>query len=69
MEWTADISNDPSKEYQLCIELYEGEQHRGTISRDKSGQLVLKIFPGDGSFEVPCDWLRTIVESAEKDLR
>lgn len=68
MSWSADIGNDPERDYDLCIELYEDDHHRATLYRGESRRLVLKVFPGQEAFEVPGAWLRDIIDGAEKDL-
>ena len=44
MAWTADLTNDPDKGYALCIDLWEGEEHRGRIERDATGELALRVY-------------------------
>ena len=68
MPWTADVSNDPADEHNLRIELYEDDQHRATLHRGKSGQLMLTVFPDQGPVVVPAGWLRDIIDGAERDL-
>lgn len=65
MDWTADITNDPDRDYTLCIELWEGEEHRGRIDRDASGELVLRMY---GEAVVPAAWLAKLLAQAEKEL-
>lgn len=69
MDWTADIANDPTRDHQLCIELREGDRHRGTVFRNQAGEIRVKLYPcADGAIDVPGGWLKEILEGAENDL-
>lgn len=62
--WTAEITNDPERDYSLIIEILEEEQARARIER--SGQaLVLRVYVDD--VQIPIDWLKEIIEQAQKD--
>jgi hypothetical protein len=72
-KWNADITNDPDDDFNLYIELLEGEdqeseEYRGRITRNANDDLILTIYPSDSSVEIPLDWLLSIVAGAEKDL-
>ncbi len=66
--WKADITNDPRQNYDLIVEIYDNDLHRGTISRSSSGDLKLTIHKTDEAIEIPARWLREILERAERDL-
>lgn len=68
--WHADITNNPDRDFELWIDLYEGPSHRGTILRDPAGSLVLRWFtePDKPAVDVPAAWLCSILASAEVDL-
>lgn len=66
--WTADITNDPDQDFDLCIEIYQGDAHRGTILRDASGALVMTIYPSPQAFQMPAQWLAEVLQSAAREL-
>lgn len=69
MAWTADITNDPDRDYALCIELWEGDTHRATLYRASEGDLRLTLHPSDANaIEIPARWLAEVLSSAERDL-
>jgi hypothetical protein len=67
-DWHADVTNDPSRDYDLCIELSQGSHVRGTVSRNGLGELVLMWFASETPVEVSAAWLAGILESAETEL-
>ena len=67
--WTAEITNDPERNYELYIELLEDSEYRGRIFRGDSKELILEIYGGEGSFQVPLSWLREIIDGAQHDLK
>jgi hypothetical protein len=58
--WTAEITNDPERDYSLIIEILEEEQARAARARiERSGQeLVLRVYVDD--VQIP-------IEQAQKD--
>ena len=68
--WRAEIVNDPTRDFELCVELYESEYHRATIRRHLSGALVLVWFLSlDADIvEVPAKWLQELLNRAEREL-
>lgn len=67
-EWLAEITNDPRRDYDLCIVISESDRHRGTIARTESGELILTIDPLEAPVEIPARWLAEILLGADKDL-
>jgi hypothetical protein len=67
-EWTAEITNDPDHDYDLYIELLEGDEYRGRIFRTTSGELALGLYEGHSAIEIPLDWLLKVAEGAKRDL-
>ena len=65
MGWTADLSNDPNNGYALCVDLWEGEEHRGRIERGPAGELALCMY---SECVVPAVWLAKLLLQAEHDL-
>jgi hypothetical protein len=67
-KWKADIVNDPTRDFDLAIDLWEDDIHRATISRRVDGDVELKIHPCSGPVTIPGRWLAQILEGAEKDF-
>jgi hypothetical protein len=65
MTWTAEITNDPSSDYDLYIELLENHEYRGRIER-QGARLVLRLYSPEAA--VPVEWLIGILEQAAKDV-
>jgi hypothetical protein len=68
MNWTAEITNDPSRNFELYIELIEGETYRARIQRNPEGQLELHVY-GTEPFSIPAEWLAEMLSRASTDLR
>jgi hypothetical protein len=66
--WTAEITNDPDRDYILYVELLEDDEYRGRIVRDDRGCLVLVIYGQGSLLNIPALWLCDILERAESDL-
>lgn len=65
----ADTANDPNADFSLYIELLEGEEARACVRRDALGQIALYIYEHKSPIHIPADLLRSILTSAERDLR
>jgi len=66
MKWSAEITNDPTRDYELYLELLESDEFRAKIYR-KDGDLVLVVY-GREDVEIPLAWLKELIERAEKDI-
>lgn len=66
--WTADITNDPDKDYRLNIILEYGDEIVGCVERGSAGQLELKLYPHAEHLRIPLAWLTEIAGRAEGDL-
>ena len=64
--WTAEITNDPQKDYSLVIELLKDDDAKARIERNEKSELVLRVF-GSSDVVIPIDWLKTIIEQAQRD--
>jgi hypothetical protein len=67
MEWTAEITNDPNRDYKLYIELLENDEFKARIQRRADGKLELHVYSGPVS--IPGEWLSDLLRSAEHDLQ
>lgn len=66
--WNSEITNNPDDDYNLYIELLNGEDYVGKIFRDTDKKLKLQVYSDESTSSIPCDWLMKIIESAEKDI-
>lgn len=66
--WKAEIANNPQRDYDLCVELWEADEHRATLQRDGSGTLVLTIRPSESAAQIPAVWLVKVLQQAEEEL-
>ena len=66
--WLAEVTNDPRKDYDLCIQLSKEDVHWGLIERTGAGELVLNVDPSDKPVQIPAKWLAEILLAAEREL-
>ncbi len=70
MDWTADFVNDPGSDFDLCIDIMEGDIHRATLSCDKDGTVKMVVYPSSiKSFAIPVSWLAGVLQVAMEDLQ
>ena len=67
--WSAEITNDPTNDYDLYVELLENEIYKGRLALNDAGQLVLTLYPSETHTRMPIDWLEEIIKRARKDLK
>jgi hypothetical protein len=65
--WTADITNDPDRDFNLIVELQEDGQYRARLFQDDKGGLQLRIYNGKNTI-IPVDWLLGIIRHFQEDL-
>lgn len=63
--WTAEITNDPDRDYSLIIELLEDDESKARIERSGESGLTLRVYYED--VRIPIDWLKEVLEQAQKD--
>ncbi len=66
--WTADIVNDPERDFDLRIELSRDGDVLATVERDNTGTLVVRCFQNTPTFDLPAEWLADIIERAKNEL-
>lgn len=66
--WSADVGNDPERDFDLVIEIREGNDYRGRVERLENGEIVLYVYPSESGFRVPVAWLSKLLSSAEQEL-
>ena len=60
MGWTAEITNDPTRDFKLYVELLHDGRHRARVQRSSTGDLELVFYEGD-QCSIPWAWLSEIV--------
>jgi hypothetical protein len=60
MTWTADILTEPSRDHELCVDLYDDDVVRGRIRRNERFEVELICYGGE--FAIPADWLVGIIQ-------
>ncbi len=62
--WTSVFTNDPYRDFELYLELVEGENARGQIVRDENGDLYFIVFTCP-NIRVPYKWLVSLLDRAD----
>ncbi len=68
MDWTAEITNDPSRNFQVYVELLDGGRYRARLQRNPAGELEIVFYAGDQCL-IPWDWLSGIVARFSEETR
>jgi len=68
MKWTSEITNDPERDYSLIIELLADEQYVGRLFYEQE-TLKLKIYQCKEPLFVPVEWLKTVIDKAQAELK
>ena len=56
-DWSAEVTNDPDRDYELMIELLEDGTPRGRVYKDPAGQIILMIYKSADHVELNLNWL------------
>jgi len=60
MRWDADIVTEPTRNHELCLDLFEGGIHRARLQRGDTGEFELVCY-GE-HFAIPAKWLVDIIQ-------
>jgi hypothetical protein len=60
MAWSADIVTEPSREHELCVDLFEDGVHQARVRRNERRELEFVCY-GAG-FTIPAEWLIGVIE-------
>ena len=63
-QWKSEFVNDPRRDFELYLELVEGDEPQGSIERHEDGELYLILF-GCPNVRVPFRWLLSLAERAD----
>jgi hypothetical protein len=67
-QWTAEITNNPDKDYALYVELLENDEYRARIEICSPEQLVLRVYNTEQDVSLPVDWLVQVIAMAKKEI-
>jgi hypothetical protein len=62
--WRSQFANNPNRDFDLYLELLEGEEPQGEILRGDDGELYLALFACP-RVRVPFKWLLGLAERAD----
>jgi hypothetical protein len=68
-QWTAEITNNPDRDYELYVELLENDEYKARIEISSQEQLVLRVYNTEHDVSLPVDWLVQVIVMAKKELR
>jgi len=67
--WTADVTNDPNRNFELYIEIMEGSHHRGRVQHNVNGEMEVVVYRGASDCHIPWQWLSEIVTRFDAETR
>jgi hypothetical protein len=59
MSWTAEITNDPTRDFELYVELLNDGDYKARLQRNPAGELEIVFYGGDKCL-IPWGWLSGI---------
>ena len=68
MNWTAEITNDPSRDFELYVELLNDGRHKARLQRSPTGELEIMFYGGDQCL-IPWSWLCGIARRFNEETR
>ena len=68
MSWTAEITNDPTRDFELYVELLNDGDYKARLQRNPSGELEI-VFYGGEKCPIPWGWLSGIASRFSEDTR
>ena len=66
MKWTAEITNDPERNFDIYIEILENDENKGRLQFDENGKLHLTFY-GPETAVIPISWLIELIRVMEED--
>jgi hypothetical protein len=68
MSWTAEITNDPFREFELYVELLNDGRYKARVQRDLAGELEIVFYGGERCL-IPWEWLEGIVTRFKEETQ
>jgi hypothetical protein len=66
--WRADRVTYVEGEFIHVVELSHGDDVRAMLYRDTGGVVRMRVYASEGHFDIPAQWLATVLTDAEGDL-
>jgi hypothetical protein len=66
-EWSAEITNDPERDYDVYVELLYRDRYVGRIQRTITGEIVVEVYDKIEA-PIPADWLMGVIKRAIAEL-
>ncbi len=66
-KWTAEITNDPERDFELYLELLCDGEYVARIQRNSSGEFELSVY-GERELSIPLAWLQQMSDRAKTEL-
>lgn len=63
--WSAEITNDPDRDYELMIELLNDGTPRGRVYKDPAGQRILMIYKTAETVELNLSWVMEVINQSK----
>lgn len=60
MGWSADVTNDPERDYALYLEILEDDEFRARLQRNDGNELVLVCY--EPMKAIPALWLADLIQ-------
>lgn len=67
MSWSADIINDPDRDFDLYVELMLDDEYVARLQRNAEGVLELKFY-GGRPVTMSIDWVLGLAKRFEADV-
>lgn len=68
MNWTAEITNDPTRSFELYVELLEDGEYKARLQRNTAGEPEI-VFYGGNRCSMPWPWLSGVANRFIEDTR
>jgi len=67
MTWTAEVTNDPERDFRLYVELLDEGVYKARLQRNPSGELEI-VFYGADQCVIPWLWLAGIANRFNEEV-
>lgn len=68
MNWTAEITNDPGRDFELYVELLNEGRYKARLQRNSSGEVEIAFYGGE-QCAIPWSWLSEIAARFSEEIR
>lgn len=67
MKWSAEITNNPDDDHNLVIEILNTDTYIGRLKKINN-EIIFQVYETDRNLNIPINWLKKIIDKAEKEL-